>query len=165
MAYIIPFANRKIKTVLSIDMELNYGHIFKVHGVESRLLQIYGFDVFWQELEENFKGYHIFMDEIFISEAWEIDILKKISIFCKENYFWLTITGIKETNMAKNLHLVFENNGFFIPKLVNPLRNSSSIVKFAYFNQNDFIPEPLSIHKVNSNFFCANIKLRMILNN
>ena len=46
---------------------------------------------------------------------------------------WLAITGMRQNQISpEEIKSEFEKEGFYIPKLDNPLRNSSAIVDFAY---------------------------------
>ena len=89
------------------------------------------------------KNSHIFIDELHVETDADLQTLKEVAKVCRDKTLWLAIISMS-TEMSTRVKSELENQ-FFIPNgLVHPLRNSSSIVKFAYFHQGEIVITGLS---------------------
>ena len=79
---------------------------------------------------ETFRNTAIFADELII-HGNDYDALAEIAMICEHRLIWLAITFVDKASEEK-VKAYFETHNFYIPELVNPLRNSKEIVKFAY---------------------------------
>ena len=134
VVFFVPCADESVKTLLALDMEKR--HNFEVHSLKSDLGRIN-----YQELEDlirdKYKDYHIFMDELILEEG-NSTILKKISnevLIHPNQVFWVTITGEKNgVDATSELR-----SDFFIPELLNPLRNTKEIINYSFFERSKYI--------------------------
>ena len=82
---------------------------------------------------EQFKDSEVFADELSVYNSDDLTTLTKVTSSYLNRTFWLTVTGMRQNKIApQKIQNAFENHGFYVPNLVNPLRNSLEIVKFAY---------------------------------
>ena len=134
VVFFVPCADESVKTLLALDMEKR--HNFEVHSLESHLGRIN-----FQELEDlirdKYKDYHIFIDELILKKE-DSTILKKISkevLIHPNQVFWVTITGV-DLGVDATSELTSD---FFIPELLNPLRNTSEILNYSFFERGKYI--------------------------
>ena len=134
VVFFVPCANRFVKTLLALDMEKR--HNFEVHSLKSDNGRIN-----YQELEDlirdKYKNYHIFIDELILDKG-NSTILKKISnevLIHPNQVFWVTITGV-DFGVDATSELTSD---FFIPELLNPLRNTTEILNYSFFERGKYI--------------------------
>ena len=74
---------------------------------------------------------HYFIDELHLQTIDDINILKEISQMCENKTLWITISSKSNEVLYDTLKSEFAD--FYIPDdLVYPLRNTSTISKYAY---------------------------------
>ena len=153
VVFFVPCAHESVKTLLALDMEKR--HNFEVHSLKSN----YGGKINFQELEDlirdKYKDYHIFIDELILDKG-DSTILKKISnevLIHPNQVFWVTITGENGVDATSELR-----NDFFIPELLNPLRNTSEIINYSFFERGKYI----LILSFKSNVICRNFYFSFI---
>ena len=149
--FVIPYGyQNKIKTLLGLKMQQKwnsineeYGRINKFHvkfvktiWSSSRRNLTVDYDDFSRLiLSDQFKDSEVFADELSVYNTEELQQLLTMATTNSERSTWLAITGMRQNRVNPDkIKFEFEKNGFYIPKLVNPLRNSSTIVEFAYPN-------------------------------
>ena len=82
---------------------------------------------------DQYKNAAIFVDELSIFKRAELKSLIKTASSTVGRNIWLAITGMRQNQISpEEIKSAFKEQGFYIPKLDNPLRNSSAIVDFAY---------------------------------
>ena len=82
---------------------------------------------------EQFKDCAVFADELSIYNEKELQALKNTFNSNSERIVWLAITGMRQNKISpEKIKSEFEGLNFYVPKLMNPLRNSSKIIEFAY---------------------------------
>ena len=63
----------------------------------------------------------------------ELQALKNTFNSNSDRIVWLAITGMRQNKISpEKIKSEFEGLNFYVPKLMNPLRNSSKIIEFAY---------------------------------
>ena len=80
---------------------------------------------------EAFRDAAIFADELQIYNNDELQALTDIATMYEQRTIWLAITIINNVSI-ENVKSEFEMHYFYIPELLNPIRNSKDIVKYAY---------------------------------
>ena len=142
VVFFIPgtFGNNQ-KTLLARSMEHQFQNIEKLEVCTIRK-QTTGIDypaLLVLVRSERYKNCHMFFDEIHIDNSDDVEILKEISMVCHDKTLWMAVTSMKDTSLL-NWHVSWDLREFYKPDgLVNPLRNTSSIVKFAYGLQGMYI--------------------------
>lgn len=135
-AFFIPStfgANRN--TLLALSMQHQFQNYFEVCSVKRRTKGIDYKSLLGMLQNGQYPEYHIFIDEIHIESIKDIEILKDIANICAEKTLWMSITSMKSDVSSDFIRSEFGNE-FFIPDdLIYPLRNSPSIVKYAYSEQ------------------------------
>ena len=87
----------------------------------------------FKELVQRFRGTAIFADELEIWDNDELQALTDIATMYEQGTIWLAITSMMINNVSKEkVESEFEMHNFYIPELLNPIRNSKEIVKYAY---------------------------------
>ena len=144
--FLLPFAfgYNKAKTLLTLKMQQqwknlkekhqwqNEFHVFSLKRKESsRRIDFEHFKLLVQS--EAFRDAAIFADEL---EIWKNDDLQALTNMAKmyeQRTIWLAITYFyNEEVTTKKVKSEFERHNFYIPELVNPIRNSKEIVKHSY---------------------------------
>ena len=74
---------------------------------------------------------NVFIDELPITDISDIKSLKNLATVCHDKTLWVTITGVPKKELY-DLLIEEVRNVFEIPDLLLPLRNATSIVKYAY---------------------------------
>ena len=86
-----------------------------------------------QKIENNYKGHHVFIDEVGIYEAKDISLLKKVAQKLESLSFWVSVTYIDKQKLEDTLRTDLESEFTIIKDELNvPLRNPKSIVAKAY---------------------------------
>ena len=82
-------------------------------------------------LSDAFKDAAIFADELLICDDNDLQSLTSILALCEQRTVWIAITYINCKNVP--IEKVKSNlNDFYVPELVNPVRNSAEVVRYAY---------------------------------
>ena len=149
--FVIPYGyQNKIKTLLALKMQQKWKSIneeyrqtnkFHVSFVKTkwspskRNLTVDYDDFSRLILSDQFKDSEVFADKLSVYNTEELQQLSTIATTNSERSTWLAITGMRQNKVTpEEIKSEFEKNGFYVPKLVNPLRNSSAIVECAYPN-------------------------------
>ena len=149
--FVIPYGyQNKIKTLLALKMQQKwksineeYGQTNKFHvsfvktkwSPSKRNLTVDYDDFSRLILSDQFKDSEVFADKLSVYNTEELQQLLTIATTNSERSTWLAITGMRQNKVTpEEIKSEFEKNGFYVPKLVNPLRNSSAIVECAYPN-------------------------------
>ena len=141
VAYLIPYAYKNVKSLLAIKME----HEWNQKGIGQVCMikrePIYGLSrINFEHLTEliqsdELRTASVFLDELFIWDELDIERLKEMSNIHQGKHFWVTITGMnkfEDVDLSDINSMLGEE--FYIPELLNPLRNSSEVVTSAYPN-------------------------------
>ena len=80
---------------------------------------------------EIYKDAAIFVDELIIRDLNDLQSLTDIAAICEQRIIWLAITYIDSENVSIE-EVKSKLNNFYVPELVNPIRNSAEIVKYTY---------------------------------
>ena len=147
--FIIPFGfGNNIKTLLALKLEQKWKQLIQEHQWENKF-HVCSIRTKWssitRKLTIDYEHFHqliqsdeyrsaaIFADELSIFTNTDLEALMKISSSSRGRNIWLAITGMRQNQISpEEIKSEFEKEGFYIPKLDNPLRNSSAIVDFAY---------------------------------
>ena len=149
VVFIIPFGfGNKIKTLLALKLEQKWQQLsqqhqwenkFHVCSIKTKLSQFskrltIDYEHLHQLIQsDQYKNAAIFVDELSIFKRAELKALIKTASSTEGRNIWLAITGMRQNQISpEEIKSEFEKEGFYIPKLDNPLRNSSAIVDFAY---------------------------------
>ena len=82
---------------------------------------------------EQFKDCAVFADELSIFNEKELQALKNTFELNSDRIIWIAITGMRQNKISpEKIKSEFESLNFYVPNLLNPLRNSSKIIEFAY---------------------------------
>ena len=82
---------------------------------------------------EQFKDCAAFADELSIFNEKELQALKNTFRLNSDRIIWIAITGMRQNKISpEKIKSEFESLNFYVPNLLNPLRNSSKIIEFAY---------------------------------
>ena len=133
------------KTLLTLKMENRFKDIEKINvcSVRKRTKGIDYSELLDMVKSDLCKNSHIFIDELHVETDADLQTLKEVANVCRDKTLWMAIISMS-TEMSARVKSELENQ-FFIPNgLVHPLRNSSSIVKFAYFHQGEIVIKGLS---------------------
>jgi hypothetical protein len=149
VVFIIPFGyQNKIRTLLALKMAYEWEKL-NMENQGSNKFQVISIKTKWypkssykiltvnydhlQEVIESNRDAAIFADELSVYDKVELQSLLQISSLNSEKCIWLAITGIRQSKIGpKKIQAEFEKHGFYVPKLTNPIRNSSAVVKYAY---------------------------------
>ena len=147
--FVIPFGfGNKIKTLLALKLEQKWQELsqehqwenkFHVCSIKTKLSALSkSLTIDYNHLHQliqsdQHKNAVIFVDELSVFKRAELKALIKTASSTAGRNIWLAITGMRQNQISpKEIKSEFEKEGFYIPKLDNPLRNSSAIVDFAY---------------------------------
>ena len=147
--FIIPFGfGNNIKTLLALKLEQKWKQLsqehqwenkFHVCSIKTKLSSLTkSLTIDYKHLHQliqsdQYKNAAIFVDELSIFKRAELKALIKTASSTEGRNIWLAITGMRQNQISpEEIKSEFEKEGFYIPKLDNPLRNSSAIVDFAY---------------------------------
>ena len=84
---------------------------------------------------EQFKDCAVFADELSIFNEKELQALKNTFELDSDRIIWIAITGMRQNKISpEKIKSEFKSLNFYVPDLLNPLRNSSKIIEFAYPN-------------------------------
>ena len=133
VVFFIPgtFGNNQ-KTLMAISMEHQFQTIerMEVCTIRKRTKGIDYPALLDLVRSERYRNCHMFFDEIHIDTDDDVNILKEVTLVCQDRTLWMAVTSMNNSMAAK---VASEFEEFYKPDdLVNPLRNTSSIVKFAY---------------------------------
>ena len=82
---------------------------------------------------EQFKDCAVFADELSIFNEKELQALKNTFELNSDRIIWIAITGMRQNKISpEKIKSEFESLNFYVPNLLNPLRNSTKIIEFAY---------------------------------
>ena len=82
---------------------------------------------------EQFKDFAVFADELSIFNEKELQALKNTFELNSDRIIWIAITGMRQNKISpEKIKSEFKSLNFYVPNLINPLRNSSKIIEFAY---------------------------------
>ena len=147
--FVIPFGfGNKIKTLLALKLEQKWQQLSQEHQWENKF-HVCSIKTKWSSItrsltidykhlhqliqSDQYKNTAIFVDELSIFKRAELKALIKTASSTLGRNIWLAITGMRQNKISpEEIKSEFEKQGFYIPKLDNPLRNSSAIVDFAY---------------------------------
>ena len=82
-------------------------------------------------LSDAFKDAAIFADELLICDDNDLQSLTSILALCEQRTVWIAITYINCKNVPIE-KVKSKLNNFYVPELVNPVRNSAEVVRHAY---------------------------------
>ena len=82
--------------------------------------------------KQEYKDAAIFADELSIFNNDDLQKLSNIAVACEGRTIWLANTFINISVSIEEVKSKFEAQNFFIPELLNPVRNSKAIVRHAY---------------------------------
>ena len=82
--------------------------------------------------KQEYKDAAIFADELLIQNNNNLQKLSNIVIAYEGRTIWLANTYIDNSVSIEEVKSKFEAQNFFIPELLNPVRNSKAIVRHAY---------------------------------
>ena len=140
---------RNVKSLLALRMELNFERLRQKFEWKNSSLKVQSFKrnaraINFEHLigliqSEEYQNSAIFIDEVFIfSYSRCLKNLKKIAELCGERKLWIAISAITSTVQGElnditidKVKTIFKDD-FYIPELLNPIRNSSGILKAAY---------------------------------
>ena len=149
VVFIIPFGyQNKIRTLLALKMAYEWEKL-NVENQGSNKFQVISIKTKWyskssykiltvdydhlQEVIESNRDAAIFADELSVYNKVELQSLLNIARSTSNRCIWLAITGIRQNKVEpKKIQEEFEKHDFYVPKLSNPIRNSSAVVEFAY---------------------------------
>ena len=149
--FVIPYGyQNKIKTLLALKMQQKWKSINEQHE-QTNKFHVSFVKTKWSPSKRNltvdyddfsrlilcdqFKDSEVFADELSVYNTEELQQLSMIATTNLERSTWLAITGMRQNKVTpEEIKFEFEKNGFYVPKLLKPLRNSSTIVEFAYPN-------------------------------
>jgi len=144
--FLLPFALfDRAKTLLTLKMQQQWKILKEKHGWQNNFHVFsvkrkvyYPFDIDFEQMKQliqsdEFQDAAIFADELKIKNNNDLQALTEIATMCEHRTIWLAITYIYTIRVTKQkIKSDFEMQNFHIPELVNPIRNSKGIVKFAY---------------------------------
>ena len=140
---------RNVKTLLALRMEDNFERLRQKFGWKNSKLKVHSFKrntraINFEHLigliqSDEYQHSAIFIDEVFIFNYSRcLKNLKKIAELCGERKLWIAISAITSTVRGElnditidKVKKIFKDD-FYIPELLNPIRNSSGILKAAY---------------------------------
>ena len=149
VVFIIPFGyQNKIKTLLALKMAHEWDKLnqenqgsnkFEVISIKTKWYPQSSYKILTvdydhlQEVIERNRDAAIFADELSVYNKVELQSLLNIATSTSNRCIWLAITGIRQSKIGpKKIQAEFEKHDFYVPKLSNPIRNSSAVVEFAY---------------------------------
>ena len=141
--FLLPFADDdETKTLLTLKMQQQWQNLKEKHQWQNdfyvcslkRENESFDFQHYKELVQsEAFKDAAIFADELEIRDNYELQALIDIVTLYEQRTIWLAITFIDITNFSiEKVKSDFEKHNFYIPELLNPIRNSKEIVKYAY---------------------------------
>ena len=143
--FLLPFANsdNNTKLLLTLKIQQQWQILKEKHNWQNEfnvvsLRRKKGCDIDFDYLKElvqseEFRDAAVFADELSIFSPDELKTLASISSMNEQRIMWFAITYINKLLVPlKQVKSVFERHNFYIPELVNPIRNSSEIVKYIY---------------------------------
>ena len=149
VVFMIPFGyQNKIKTLLALKMAYEWEKL-NVENQGSNRFQVISIKTRWyskssykiltvdydhvKEVIESNRDAAIFADELSVYDKDELKLLIKLAESISNRCIWLAITGMRQSRIEpKKIQVEFEKHGFYVPKLANPIRNSSAVVEYAY---------------------------------
>jgi len=159
--FILPFIyDNKAKTLLTLKMQQHWQNLKEKHqwqngshicSLKRRRNGKIDFEHFKELVQsEALRDAAIFADELEIYDNDELQALTDIVTVYQQRTIWLAITFIITRNISlEKLKSEFEMHNFYIPELLNPIRNSKEIVKYAYpsIRENPTSPEQ-NVHDI-----------------
>ena len=147
--FIIPFGyQNKIRTLLALKMAHEWDKLnqenqgsnkFEVISIKTKWYPKSSYKILTvdydhlQEVIESNRDAAIFADELSVYNRVELKSLLNMATSTSNRCIWLAITGIRQSKIGpKKIQAEFEKHDFYVPKLSNPIRNSSAVVEFAY---------------------------------
>jgi hypothetical protein len=133
VAFVIPgtFGYNQ-KTLLAMSLENEFKDVGNIEVSCLKRTTANGID--YQDLLRLIKtreSCHYFIDELHLQTMDDINVLKEISQLCENKTLWITISSKSNEVLYDTLKSEFAN--FYISDdLVYPLRNTSTISKYAY---------------------------------
>ena len=120
------------KTLLAMSLENDFKDIGNIEVSCLKRTTTNGID--YQNLLmfiQTRESCHYFIDELHLQTMDDINVLKEISQMCENKTLWITISSKSNEVLYDTLKSEFAD--FYIPDdLVYPLRNTSTISKYAY---------------------------------
>ena len=140
--FLLPFSTRqnRAKTLLTLKMQQQWKNLKETHQWQNEfhicsLKRRGSYDIDFKHFKElaqseAFRDSAIFADELAITD-YDLQALTDIATMYEQRTIWLAITIIKDVS-KEEVKSKFEKHNFYIPELLNPIRNSKEIVKYAY---------------------------------
>ena len=141
--FLLPYASHHIaKTLLTLKMQQQWQNLKEKHDWQNELhvcsVKRKSDSIDFEHMKEliqceAYRDSAIFADELSIYDNDDLQALTEIATMCEHRTIWLAITFIRTEKVTKEkVKLDFEMQNFHIPELVNPIRNSKGIIKYAY---------------------------------
>ena len=142
--FLLPFCkDNKAKTLLTLKMQQQWKNLeekhqwqneFHICSLKRRSSEQIDFKHFKELVQsETFSDAAIFADELEVHDNDNLQALTDIAKMYEQRTIWLAITFIDNKYVAtEKVKSGFEEKNFYIPELVNPIRNSNEIVKHSY---------------------------------
>ena len=142
--FLLPFADDdKTKTLLTLKIQQQWQDLkekhqwqneFHICSLKRKGLYRIDFEHFKELVQsEAFRDAAIFADELEVHDNDDLQALTDIATMYEQRTIWLAITYISNKNVTtEKVKSEFERHNFYIPELVNPIRNSKEIVKHSY---------------------------------
>ena len=144
--FILPSANGKeTKTLLALKIQEHWKNLKEQHQWQNdfhfcslRRKGIYIDFVHLKELiqSEAYRDAAVFVDELSTWNNNDLQDLIEIVAMYQQRTIWIAITSIDHMQhnevSTEKVKMDFEKHNFYIPELLNPIRNSKEIVKFAH---------------------------------
>ena len=144
--FILPSANdKKPKTLLALKIQEHWKNLKEQHQWQNDFhfcsLKRKGIPIDYEHLKEliqseAYRDAAIFIDELSIRNNKDLQGLIEIVTMYEQRTIWIAITSIDHRPYndvsTEKVKTEFEKHNFYIPELLNPIRNSKEIVKFAH---------------------------------
>ena len=140
--FVLPETRHNTKTLLTMRMQQRWKDLKEEYQWQNdihicSLKRYKGLDFrYLKELvqSETFRDAAIFADELEIGSNDDIQTLKDIGTMYEQSTIWFAITYIDSYGKitTEQVKSEFIRHNFYIPELVNPIRNSKEIVKHSY---------------------------------
>merc|ERR1711971_1292836 len=141
--FLLPFARfNRAKTLLTLKMQQQWQNLKEKHHWQNNFnvcsVKRKGTAIDFEHMKQiiqrdEFQDAAIFADELHIWRNGDLRALTEIATMCEHRTIWLAITYIYTIRVTKQkIKSDFDMQNFHIPELVNPIRNSKGIIKYAY---------------------------------
>ena len=143
--FLLPFANsdNNTKLLLTLKIQQQWQILKEKHNWQNEfnvvsLRRKKGCDIDFDYLKElvqseEFRDAAIFADELEIRSNKDLQALIDIATMYEQRTIWFAITYIESSRVStEKVKSEFQRHNFYIPELLNPIRNSKEIIKYAY---------------------------------